>query len=232
MLEVIKQMEDLILEIKALRPGDEAKAENCRQGLTQICNKYVDECQKFATQLQEIHFDTPHVETNAYWQTHQKNLLQLAKSIQAELKLQSKLKQQEKNTLLQVEELKLELSRLKNDSEKDLTLEKNNHQYIQKKYENLKKRYDRLEREYNDLLGSKKDWYTYFLIVFPLVFFILFFDTFIYISYYSLLKYNVLVKTGIAFSLISGFLYIPLKDKRLILLPMVFLLLILILQYI
>jgi hypothetical protein len=232
MLEIIKQSEDLILEIKALQPGDEAKANNCTRKLIQICNFYIEECQEFSIQLQEIHFADIGIASIDRWQTQQINLLQLAKSIHEELKLQHKKKIHEKSNQLQIEELKLALSELKNDSEKDLTLEKNNYQYLQKKYENLKKKHSQLEQEYKDLLGSKKDWYTYFIIVFPLVFFILFFDKFLYISYYNLLKYNVLVKTGIAFAFISGFLYIPLKDKRLVLLPMLFLLLILILQYI
>lgn len=231
MQEELKSCEEINLVARQLNEEDQQQAEKLRHELIQIVERSFPDKKKYIEQLQSLNFnESESSDAKAYWQMQKDNLLQLTLSIQEELKLQIKKQKQEKSTKKQIENLQLEILRLQNDSEKDLILEKNNHLYLQKKYEFLKAKHEELEKAYLNLLGSKNQWYWYLLITFPLVFFILTFDSFIYISYYNLLKFNVLVKTGLAFAVISGMLYLPLQDKRVLILPLIFFALIMILQ--
>jgi len=231
MQKKLKGCEDINLAARQLKEDDQQQAEKLRHELTVIVERSFPEKIKYIQQLQSLNFTKPESsEAKAYWQMQKDNLLQLTLSIQEELKLQIKKQRQEKSTEKQIENLQLEILRMQNDNEKDLILERNNHLYLQKKYEFLKAKHEELEKAYLNLLGSKNQWYWYLLITFPLVFFILTFDSFLYVSYYNLLKFNVLVKTGLAFAVISGMLYLPLRDKRILILPLIFFTLIMILQ--
>ncbi|MFW5700914.1 MAG: hypothetical protein ACOCWM_04415 [Cyclobacteriaceae bacterium] len=231
MQEELKRCEEITMSVRQLLPGDNTRAEYLKNELTEIVKSSFPEKDKYFQQLNSLSFrEANNAEDHSFWQVQKDNLFQLTISIQEELNLKIKKQQQEKSSQRQLEDLKLEILRVKNDSEKDLILERNNHQYLKKKYDHLKTSHEELEKSYLNLLGSKNQWYLYFLITFPLVFFILTFDSFIYINYFNLLKFNVLVKTGLAFSVISGLLYIPLRDKRLLILPIIFLALIFILQ--
>lgn len=233
MQEELKHCEEINLSVRQLKQGDRIKAEELTNELMELVKSCFPEKEKYLQQLKNINFnESDATGSDAYWQVQKDNLWQLTVSVQEELKLQVKRQRQEKFSKKHIENLEMEILRLQNDSEKDLILERNNHQYLQKKYEFLKSKHERLEQAYLNLLGNKNQWYWYLLITFPLVFFILTFDSYIYVSYFNLLKFNVLVKTGLAFAVISGLLYIPLRDKRLLVLPLLFITFILILQLI
>lgn len=231
MQEEIKKCEEISLSVRGLSYGDTEQAENNKNELIKLVVDTVPEKEKYIQQLKSLNFNQATTsQTKDYWQVQQQNLLQLINAVQEEIRLKQKQQLQEKNSKKQIEDLQLELLRTKNDNEKDLILEKNNHQYLKKKYDILKVKHEELEKSHQSLLGSKNHWYYYFLVTFPLVFLILTFDTFIFIGYFNLLKFTVLVKTAIAFAVISGLLYIPLRDKRLLVLPVFFIAVILILQ--
>ena len=230
MQELIKQSEDIVTAVKSLNYGDRDALMQIKDTLRDFTKAHVPENHSYQDQLKEIDFPEKETLQQDLWQEHQQNLLQLAQGIHQDILKKHKAYKQETSSQEQIETLQKEVDKMKNDYEKDLILERNNHQYLKKKYEILKIKHEQMERQFQQVLGSKRNWNIYLLLVFPLVFVVLFFDTFFPLSFFGLLRYQLLVKTSVSFSLISGLLYIPLKNRLLILLAFFFLLIALLLQ--
>jgi len=226
MNQAISKFEDLLVQTKALHYGENHKILKIRDQVDSLVEEFIPKKSKYKKALRDINPENQEEATHHqdFWIINQENLLTLIQSVIDELKIFEQEKIAEAKDQDLIKSYQLELERTKNDMKKDLILAQNNHRYIKRKYEILRHDYQKLEDAYSQLLGKKSAWVTYLLICFPIVFFLLFFNLIIQPPWLQSIKYLVLVKTSISFAFISGFLYIPLKSKRLFLLVLFFLL--------
>ena len=234
MNEAIEKLEDIFVRIQKLDYKNINEANSIKNRLFILLETILPEKVNYQKSLEKIDFaENIGVDLSKdTWISNQEAIKELVDVILVDLKLKERENVKNSENLDIVQKYEIELERIKNNFQKDLLLEKNKYRYLKKKYDIAQYNYENLKNDYQNILGKKEKWMTYLSVCFPLVFIILSLDVYFNFYWFNTLQYLVLVKTGLSFAVIAGFLYIPLKDKRLFLLSLLFLILVMVLQVI
>ncbi|MGK7395421.1 MAG: hypothetical protein ACNS62_12670 [Candidatus Cyclobacteriaceae bacterium M3_2C_046] len=224
MLTVIHQFEQIVAQAKKLPFGAEKEAQVLQKEALTIQQTHLPRHKKLEATLQEIQFDQTESDN---WPDLQQQFLQTLNQIQ--IKLQQKASVTNKENIEQAIRTQQELEKLKNDYEKDLILEKNNYEFLKKKYELLQYNHDQLKRNLQKAVLTKNNWIRFFTFSLPVVFFVLVFDHFIHLEWLENLKLINTFKIMASFAIVSILLFFTLRSFRFLVIALGFILVMVIL---
>ncbi len=162
MLEAIEKFEDLLRRSKKLNYGDHNLFQACKKEAIMLVENYLDPSNTYKADLGAV--DNHKTEENSNldnWIEAQDELINILHIVIEDLKIQQKKKIQESENKSEIEKYQDEIERIKNETGKDLIFERNNYNYLKRKYDLLQYNYEQLKISHEETFGKRNHWILY-----------------------------------------------------------------------
>lgn len=165
MLEATEKFEDLLRRSRKLTYGDHSIFKATKKEALMLVENYLTKDSTYKTDLELItvnemkpNSDNTNLDN---WIEAQDELINIIHIIIEDLKIQQKKKVQESENKSEIEKYLAEIDRIKNETGKDLIFERNNYNYLKRKYDLLQYNHEQLKVAHKETFGKKNHWILY-----------------------------------------------------------------------
>ncbi len=234
MLEAIEKFEDLLRRAKKLNYGDHNLFQAYKKEAVMLVDNYLTASSIYKTDLEHVNTnksDETQENTNLdNWIEAQDELINIMHIVIEDLKIQQKKKIQDSENKTEIEQYQDEIDRIKNETGKDLIFERNNYNYLKRKYDLLQYNYEQLKLSHQETFGKRNHWILYIIWAILSSLIILVFDQIISWDWFDNHPRSLYLKlSGICFA-VTSLLVLPFrKDLRITIVSGVILIILLLL---
>lgn len=182
-VEAIEKFQELDRRLRKLEYGEHSIFNGIRKEAIMLLENFLPNNDKYLLDLNGIKIsekkeleDSKHLDQ---WIAGHTEAIGLLHIIIEDLKIKQRKAVAKSESKDDVEKVLAEIDRIKNDTGKDLILEKNNYNYLKRKYDLLQYNYNQLQADNMVIMGKKNNWILYFTWTVLLSLIILVFDQFI-----------------------------------------------------
>ena len=221
MLEAIEKFEDILRRLQKLNYGDHNLFNAAKKETIMLINNFLPKDPHYKRDLEKIDVSNNNQSKDSSsldkWIHGHDEFINIVRVLIEDLQIRHQKQIDKSANKSEVEKYIAEIERIKNDTGKDLIFERNNFNYLKRKYDLLQYNYDQLNASYQQVLGKKNQWILYITWSVLVGLVVLVFDQIIYWEWFENHERKLYIKlTGLLFTG-SIFLLIPFKKNMRIL---------------
>ena len=217
MLEAIEKFEEILRRLKKLNYGDHNLLNATKKETLMLINNFLPKDAHYKKDLEKIEISNNHQETDSSsldkWIHGHEEFINIIRIVIEDLQIRHQKQVDKSENKSEIQKYISEIERIKNDTGKDLIFERNNFNYLKRKYDLLQYNYDQLHASYQQVLGRKNQWILYITWSVLVGLVVLVFDQIINWEWFKNHERKLYIKlTGLLFTG-SIFLLIPFKKN-------------------
>ena len=217
MLEAIEKFEEILRRLKKLNYGDNNLFHATKKETLMLIKNFLPKDIHYKQDLEKIEIsDTNHASDSSSldkWIHGHDEFINTVRIIIEDLQIRHQKQIDKSGNKSEIERYVDEIERIKNDTGKDLIFERNNFNYLKRKYDLLQYNYDQLQESYQQVLGRKNQWILYITWSVLIGLAVLVFDQIITWQWFENHERKLYIKfTGLLFTA-SIFLLIPFRKN-------------------
>ena len=221
MLEAIEKFEDILRRLQKLNYGDHNLFNAAKKETIMLISNFLPKDPHYKRDLEKIDVSNNNRSKDSSsldkWIHGHDEFINIVRVLIEDLQIRHQKQIDKSANKSEVEKYIAEIERIKNDTGKDLIFERNNFNYLKRKYDLLQYNYDQLNASYQQVLGKKNQWILYITWSVLVGLVVLVFDQIIYWEWFENHERKLYIKlTGLLFTG-SIFLLIPFKKNMRIL---------------
>ncbi|MCG8323200.1 MAG: hypothetical protein MI921_27120 [Cytophagales bacterium] len=215
MLEAIEKFEEILRRLKKLNYGDHNLFNATKKETLMLIGNFLPKDVHYKKDLDKIeisgHNHAADSSSLDKWIHGHDEFINVVRIIIEDLQIRHQKQIDKSAHKSDIEKYVSEIERIKNDTGKDLIFERNNFNYLKRKYDLLQYNYDQLQASYQQVLGKKNQWILYITWSVLVGLVVLVFDQIIFWQWFENHERKMYIKlTGLLFTG-SIFLLIPFK---------------------
>ena len=165
MIESIEKFEEILRRLKKLNYGDHNLFHATKKEVLMLLNNFLPKDIHYKKDLEKIEINgnnhTADASSLDKWIHGHDEFINTLRVIIEDLRIRHKQQIDKSSNKSEIEKYLAEIERIKNDTGKDLIFERNNFNYLKRKYDLLQYNHDQLQASYQEVLGRKNQWILY-----------------------------------------------------------------------